>query len=139
MERDIETYFPLDLIDPGMRPSQFRQTLAKVLCKDTEATKADDDPRPLVCLVPGISGDEPALALFRASLTDALRLSVVEYPDWRAMARLGFRFESMVESAVSRMEAAMGNAAGPFRIAGYSFGGVVAIAAAAQLQRKGHE
>jgi acyl-coenzyme A synthetase/AMP-(fatty) acid ligase/thioesterase domain-containing protein len=130
------TFLPMDLLRADMRPSDMVRAIGEAeRAGRHEARAVAGDARPLVFLAPGLNGDEPLLALFRAELAPALRCAVAEYPDWPAMARQGFGFGDLVEAVAAQVEPGAG--AGPVRLAGYSFGGHVAFAAAVRLRQRG--
>ena len=90
-------------------------------------------PRQPVFLFPGLNGDEPLLALFRAELAADVNFVTMSYPDWRTHLRAEYTFESLVEELASQIA----DQAVPIRLAGYSFGGLVAAAVAARLRTQG--
>jgi thioesterase domain-containing protein len=120
---------PLDLFTGDMQP----EDLIRILEEFEQRRTADPaiDRRPTVFLFPGLDGDEPRLANFRAMLEDRLRFVIVDYPDWPEMVRRGQGFAALVDHAVSQITAAQ--PAGALLLAGYSYGGDVAFAATARL------
>jgi thioesterase domain-containing protein len=95
------------------------------------------DPRPTIFLCPGLDGDEPRLAGFRAELSDRIRFVLIEYPDWPEMVATGQSFDWIVEAAAASIVGIQGS--GAVRIAGYSFGGDVGFAVASRLIAMGRE
>lgn len=123
------TFLPLDLFNMGMRPSEMAAAISALLREDAAAA----DTRPPVFLFPGLNGDEPLLALFRADLSAELRFTTLAYPDWRRQVLQGAGFEALVDELAARVA----READPIRLAGYSFGGLLAAAVAARLHAAG--
>ena len=122
---------PLDLFTGDMNADDFIH-----IVEDFERQSGGSchvDGRPTIFLFPGLDGDEPRLANFRAELSDRFRIILIEYPDWPEMVRRGQSFDVLIELAVSQITATQPH--GPLLLAGYSFGGDVAFAAATGLLR----
>jgi acyl-coenzyme A synthetase/AMP-(fatty) acid ligase/thioesterase domain-containing protein len=126
------TFLPLDLFTVGMRPSEM---VAAIEQAGRPAAGGAPDDRPPLFLLPGLNGDEPLLALFRADLAPPLRCVTLRYPEWRELARPGYSLDQLAES-LGRQIAAMAGGE-PVRLAGYSFGGGVAAAVALHLRQHG--
>jgi amino acid adenylation domain-containing protein len=86
---------------------------------------------PLVFLFPGILDDDPALARFRAAFDKQIRFRLIDYPPWRDTAAANGTLDSIVDTAVARICAEP--ACEVYRIAGYSFGGIIAFEVARRL------
>src|SRR5439155_1645301 len=98
---------------------------------------APDDERPPVFLIPPIFGDEPNLADFRRSLSEHVWLQTLELPDLGCPASL---LSDMVTTGhFVATEIARRLPQGDILLAGYSFGGCVAIEAAALLVAQGRQ
>ena len=131
VESIVGRRLPLDLFHPDM---QLDDVVSLVTRPIPERTATDRrDPRPMLFLLPGLDGDEPRLANFRAELDDRIHFVTIEYPDWTEMAN----FEAIVAVAISQIAAQA--TTGPLRIAGYSYGGDVAFAVASRLLEMGRE
>jgi acyl-coenzyme A synthetase/AMP-(fatty) acid ligase/thioesterase domain-containing protein len=126
------TFLPLDLFSPDMRPSEMAAAIAHA-----GAAAPPAPGRPLVHLLPGLNGDEPLLSLFRADLADRLLAVTPPYPDWREQRDATASLDELADGMAARIAAEVPD--GPIRLAGYSFGGVVAAAAAARLVAAGRD
>jgi pimeloyl-ACP methyl ester carboxylesterase len=115
-----------------MNPEDLVRTLQSSL--DTLAADGIDC-RPTIFLLPGLDGDEPRLAAFRAALSDQMHFVLIDYPDWPEMVEHGRSFDIMVEHAISQIIAAVPT--GDLLLVGYSYGGDVAFAAASRLVEVG--
>jgi len=91
--------------------------------------------RPRVFLLPGIFGDEPPLADFRAALDDRLDFELLDYPDIDGPSDEIRDFDRIVGSALERIRSL--RPTGDVHIAGYSFGGLVGFVTARRLQEEG--
>lgn len=118
---------PLD----RMRPDMTLDELVEALAATPEPTAAG----PRVFLLPGINGDGLSLAEFRRGLAGVLDIELVALPGidapaavLRDMAATGAAVASFIDTA---------QPSGPLLLAGYSFGGSVALAAAAHLVASG--
>ena len=127
------TFLPFDIFAPDMRPSELARAIGRA---GQQAAPPPDASLPTLFLLPGLNGDEPLLAMFRADLSDRLRVVTLGYPSWRQSAgREGL--EWLADRLAARI--AKESPPGPVRLAGYSFGGVVAAAVAAKLLATGRE
>src|SRR5918993_1427676 len=91
---------------------------------------------PQVFLLPGIFGDEPRLADFRAALTGRVAFELLDYPDIDRPSTEIRDFDSIVARTVQRIRSLQPS--GEVHIAGYSFGGLIGFAAACRLGAEGH-
>ncbi len=128
LETLLDRRLPLDLFTSDMH---IRDAVVAIEHAPRKQDQSEGDERPTVFLFPGLGGDEPRLAQFRAALQDRIRFVVITYLDWADMVRRGRRFDALVEVAVSQITAAQPG--GRLLLAGYSFGGDVAFAAARRL------
>jgi thioesterase domain-containing protein len=81
-------------------------------------------------------GDAVGLARFRMLLKTKIRFALIQYPDWREMIDSGGSFDALANSAVTQI-CAKCLEADPILLAGYSFGGLVAMEAARRLLERG--
>ena len=130
LERAIGRPVPLDLLHPDATPASLAAGLA-----GRGADEAAGDGRPTIFFLPGIGGDEPMLAAIRQALASRARFDALAYPDPPAEAPP--RLETMVAAMCERIRAAQ--PAGPIALAGYSFGGVLAVEIARALKARGRD
>ncbi len=118
-----------------LRPSDMARALDRCLCKPADGDDAEAVPD--VFLLPAIGGDDPRLVNFRALCRSALRVELVELGDWPELIAPGFDLSALVGSLAERI---MNRApAGPLRLAGWSYGGHLAVAVASALCEAGCE
>ncbi len=125
---------PLDIFDADMRPMEFAEAIEQATAA---AYQSVADERPIVVIFPGMNGDEPRLAAFRGGLAAHLRFLTISYPGELAVIEPGFCFETVIEAALAQI--AQLPATDRLRLAGYSFGGTVAYAAARRLHALGRD
>jgi oxalate---CoA ligase len=121
----------MNVLDSEPTPAQLIAALEQQLRAKAEAPNA-----PLVFLMLPAGGDLPGLARFRAVLKGKIRFVLIQYPDWREMIEAGGGFDALANSAVAQICAKCPEA-DPILLAGYSFGGLVAIEAARRLLDRG--
>lgn len=90
---------------------------------------------PKVFLLPGIGGDEPPLADFRAAIADRVHFELLNYPDIDRPSAEIREFDGIVRQILDRIREIQ--PLGEVRLAGYSFGGQVAFAVACKLRELG--
>lgn len=84
-----------------------------------------------------MGGYDPNLIEVGNACQEAVRTAQISYPSWRALHDAqDFDFEALVSDAV--MQITGRGPAGAILLAGYSFGGTVAFAAATRLRDTGH-
>ena len=131
LEAALGRKLSFDLLRPDMTVVQ----LAAVLASPVPAREPVRREVPTVFLFPGMFGDEPRLADFRRSFGGRLQFALIEHPEVTSPRRvLGD------VAATGRIGAAAVSAHqpyGPLHLAGYSFGGGVALEAARHLQASG--
>jgi acetoacetyl-CoA synthetase len=93
--------------------------------------------RPTIFFFPGMLGDVPASARFRARLAPQAMLAPLRYPDLAAVAGHPPTVEELGCAMADDIEELQ--PAGPVRLAGYSFGAAVAAETAQQLVDRGRE
>lgn len=140
LEEALGAALPLDLFDLQSTPSSIATAIERTQQTDFSAASDTAPEKPAtVFFLPPATGDLPTLARFRAELKDKIRFIVIRYPGWREMLRAGANFDVLVESAVAQIRSEVGSTKGPCLLAGYSFGGFVAQAAASRLTKEGHQ
>jgi acyl-coenzyme A synthetase/AMP-(fatty) acid ligase/thioesterase domain-containing protein len=128
------TFLPFDIFAPDMRPSEMAAAISRA---GRQPPVRPDAALPTLFLLPGLNGDEPLLGMFRADLAERLCVVTLGYPGWRRSTGREGELERLAEGLAARI--AREAPAGPIRLAGYSFGGVVAAAVAGKLLAAGRE
>jgi acyl-coenzyme A synthetase/AMP-(fatty) acid ligase/thioesterase domain-containing protein len=138
IEEDLGLRLSTDVLSVGMTASTLCAAIAQFIdqAPQGDPSPTADDRRITVFLMPGIVYDEPDLARFRLALRDRIRFVVIGYPNWREMIAAKAEFEAVVSDAFSQILTHCGDH--PICLAGYSFGGFVAFAAAHRLIATGH-
>jgi thioesterase domain-containing protein len=117
-----------------LRPSDMARALDRCLRKPAD-DDAGPEAAPDVFLLPAIGGDDPRLVNFRAVCRSALRVELVELGDWPALITPGFDLAALAGSLAQQI---MDRApCGPLRLAGWSYGGHLAVAVASALCQAG--
>ncbi len=90
---------------------------------------------PVVFLFPGLSGDDKEISLLRIGCSSSLRFELIQLPDWSTIDYNHVNLDGLVSHCVAQIE--LGAPRGSILLAGYSFGGHVALAVAAALEASG--
>lgn len=133
VERGLGRDLPLDLFDAELRLPEIVAGIERLRAPPPEG----DPALPLVFFFPGIEDDTPHLARFRRSLNGKARFETIDYPDWPVMIGTGGGMDRLVELACARILALPAHC--PVRLAGYSFGAVVALALCKRLLAAGRD
>ncbi|MDB5797873.1 MAG: AMP-dependent synthetase [Paucimonas sp.] len=129
----------LDAMGRASRPSELEHALASEIAapSQTVSSVSRNPGAPLIYLVPGILGDDPMQLRFRAAFGDSVRFKLIDYPGWRDTMQSDCSFDAIVDAAFRQV------CADPpqqqYRLAGYSFGGIVAFELARRLVEAGHK
>jgi thioesterase domain-containing protein len=91
--------------------------------------------RPVVFLFPGLASDLAELSALTIGCGNALTAVPIGYPHWTEIRNRALRLDDFVAYCKRQIEAYP--AAGPGILAGYSFGGHMAFAVAAELEASG--
>jgi amino acid adenylation domain-containing protein len=126
---------PLDVLDEDTTPGDLIATIEKHLAQAGGNRDKEDSRIPVVFLLPGIQSDDPALARFRAAFGKDVRFKLIDYPGWRHMVAAGAGFDAIVDAVFAKICAEP--ACDVYRIAGYSYGGIVAFEVARRLASSG--
>jgi thioesterase domain-containing protein len=91
--------------------------------------------RPVVFLFPGLTGNAEELSGLRNGCGNMLSTVPIVYPHWSEIRSQGIGLDDFVAHCKAQIEAYP--ACGPRLLAGYSFGGHIAFAVAADLESSG--
>jgi thioesterase domain-containing protein len=92
---------------------------------------------PLVFVFPGLGGDDRELAAMRLGCAPAIRFVTVEFPDWTEMYSQSIDLDGLIARCMARINALAPE--GRLRLAGYSFGGMMAYQVAAAFAASGRD
>ncbi len=138
IEKILGARLSMDVLESCPTPSQLTAALEQQLhaLSGKPALRPNATSAPLVFLMPPAAGDLPILASFRAAFKDKIRFAVIEYPGWRKMIDAGAGFDALADAAVAQI-CAQSRENDICLLAGYSFGGFVAVEAARRLMQRG--
>ena len=125
LEEALATPLPLDLFEARSTPSSLARRLPQAPAAGTG---------PALVFMPGLGGDQASLASLRGELRGRRRVVAVRYPDWAAMMAPGYGFDTLLDAVMPQLAALQ---TPDLVLAGYSFGGVVAFAAARRMRQAG--
>jgi thioesterase domain-containing protein len=91
--------------------------------------------RPVIFLFAGLTGDLTELAALCLGCQDTLSTVTIDYPHWTEMRSRAMTLDDFVAHCRQQIEAHP--SPGPQFLAGYSFGGHIAFAVAAELEASG--
>jgi oxalate---CoA ligase len=133
IEKVLGAQLSMEALEAEPTPAQLTAALEQQIRSKIYAPNA-----PLVFLMLPAGGDLPGLARFRTILSGKIRFVLIQYPDWREMIEAGGGFNALADSAVAQICAQCRENDAIF-LAGYSFGGLVAIEAARSLLERGRK
>nr|WP_264185809.1 AMP-binding protein [Roseicella aerolata] len=124
MERRLGegTALPLEALGAEMRPSEMLGALTARLA----ARRVRTAPAGVALFLPGLTGDEPALARLRTELPPGIQPIVPRYPGWIDMSLRDLSMTDIAAAVFEQVERQL-DAPVPVHIVGYSFGGHVAV------------
>ncbi len=128
---------PLDVLNDGTTPGSLMAAIEQHLAQGAVRGAPAASGAPTIFLMPGVAGDEPLLARFRACCGDSIDFRTLVYPEWRETMDAGAGFAAIVDAVVEQICAEPGH--DTYRLAGYSFGGFVAYEAARRLVESGRK
>jgi len=134
LERQCRISLPLTPFSTDLRPSDMARTLDRCLAGRADETDATS---PVLFLLPGIGGEDPHLAPLPVACRPALRVKTVDPVDWPEMSLPGYSLPDLARSVASHI--ATQAPSGPLLLAGYSYGGFLAVVVAAALCALGRE
>lgn len=138
IEQTLHCKITLDALDEGTTPARLGQAIAHYFNRQTEPRiGASGASVPVVFLMPGILGDEPLLAQFRAALGAKIHFKVITYPEPRNEKGYETGLREIVDAAYAQICAEPTCA--PYYLVGYSFGGYVAFETARSLIDNGNQ
>jgi thioesterase domain-containing protein/acyl carrier protein len=129
LEAELGRSIPLDLLHPDASRRDFARHLV--------SQPAEVGQQARIMLIPGLLGDEPALAAFRRATADLAAYDLVEMPDIETDAAVLRDIPATAEKVADAIVARQPG--GPLVIAGYSMGGIVALEAAHDLRTRGRD
>jgi oxalate---CoA ligase len=138
IEKIVGERLSMEVLTLGSTPGQLTAALDQQLwaLSGRSALHVPSAKAPLVFLMTPAQGDLPGLARFRAECKDDIRFAVIEYPSWREMIEAGGGFNVLVDAAVAQI-CALSRENDLCLLAGYSFGGLVAVETARRLVERG--
>jgi oxalate---CoA ligase len=138
IENILGARLSMDVLVSGPTPSQLTAALEQQLgtLSDRPPLHPPSARAPLVFLMTPSEGDTPKLARFRTAFKDNVRFATIEYPGWREMIDVGAGFDVLVDAAVVQI-CALSPGNDLCLLAGYSFGGLVAVETARRLVERG--
>lgn len=125
---------PLDTMSENTTPSSLIATIRDHQGRLDQGTAEHSDV-PVVFLLPGIQSDDPALARFRAAFGKNVRFKTVDYPGWRQTVADGGKFDAIADAVFKTICAEP--VCDVYRLAGYSYGGLIAFEVARRLAASG--
>ena len=121
---------------PGRQPASKRDLPVSDSIHPAQCSATVTEPLPLF-LFPGMGGYDPKLVEVGIACQGAVTPVEIAYPAWRVLHNVrDFDFETLVADAVGQVTKR--SPACAILLAGYSFGGIVAFAAAARLRDAGY-
>ena len=136
IEEELGFKLGLDAMAHGSRPSSLERALTREIVQPRRLASVSSNPAaPLIYLVPGILGDDPMQLRFRHAFGSSVRFKLIDYPGWRETMQSDCSFEAIIDAAFKQVMAD-----GPqevYRLAGYSYGGIVAFELARKLVEAG--
>jgi thioesterase domain-containing protein/acyl carrier protein len=138
IENILGTQLSMAVLESDPTPSQLMAALEQQLRALTggPVLHSLSATEPLVFLMTPAGGDSPMLARFRAVFKDRIRFALIEYPGWREMIDAGAGFDALADAATAQI-CAQRRENELCLLAGYSFGGLVAMETARRLVKRG--
>jgi len=135
---DLETQcgisLPLAPFSSDLRPSEMARALDRCLRGLVDET---DTTAPMVFLLPAIGGDDPRLVDLRTLCRPALRVELVDLGDWPELLEPEFDVPTLARRLAARIATCAPS--GRLMLAGWSYGGFIAVAVGAALGEIGRE
>jgi thioesterase domain-containing protein/acyl carrier protein len=141
IEETLNASLPPEVFDQTTTPKALIDAINRLprgsSVREDSLKRGDELRLPLVFLIPGIGGDEPALARMRMDLKMRVRFVTTKYPSLSEMCAAEGRFDAMVEAVVQQIRL-VAKSDEVIHLAGYSYGGFVAWEVAANLIARGY-
>jgi acyl-coenzyme A synthetase/AMP-(fatty) acid ligase/thioesterase domain-containing protein/acyl carrier protein len=141
IEETLNVSLPPEVFDQTTTPKALIDAINRLprgsSVREDSLKRGDELRLPLVFLMPGIGGDEPALARMRMDLKMRVRFVTTKYPSLSEMCAAEGRFDAMVEAVVQQIRL-VAKSDEVIHLAGYSFGGFVAWEVASNLITRGY-
>jgi thioesterase domain-containing protein len=137
IEEELASRLPVDHLEFNMTPSRLTCIIQKLLQRSAGRLHAGDpvQHQALVFLMPPAHGYTQPLAQFRAALKDKIQFSVIQYPQMDELIEGSGKFDVLVDAAVAQIRERGDQEI--YHLAGYSFGGFVALEVARRLRGEG--
>ena len=138
IEQELGQKISMDVLQDSTTPSKLTADIERYLHGVVEGPSDSSvaTGTPMLFLMPGILGDEPLLAHFRATFGWNMRFKVIDYPEWRGQANThNNSFDAIIDAAFAQVCAEPSCTS--YALAGYSFGGYVAFETARRLHASG--
>jgi len=136
IEKSLGMQLFMHVLESDPTPSQLTAALEQQLFAFPSGAALDPPAAPLVFLMTPAEGDLANLAHFRFVLKDRIRFVTIEYPGWRELIDAGASFEALADAAVAQI-CRQSREDELCLLAGYSFGGLVALETARRLVERG--
>jgi oxalate---CoA ligase len=136
IEEQLATQLPMDHVEFTMTPNKLIYVIQNLLEHGSKQRRLAQQ-QPLIFLMPPAHGYTPSLAKFRAALDGRVRFEIIRYPQIDRFIDGGAEFDALVDAAVTQIFEK--GSQEEYYLAGYSFGGFVALETARRLLTAGHQ
>lgn len=133
LERAVRRNLSLEAFHSGLRPTEMAALLQP---EPREAASGQSD-LPVLFLFPGLGGHDPQIMKLGLACAAMVRIKRISYPSWKNVIDAPeFNFAALIRFVIAQIMPHLPGSSPLF--AGYSFGGIVAFAAAIELARAGY-
>jgi amino acid adenylation domain-containing protein len=138
IEDRLGVKLPFEALQEDTRPDTLATAIRALGTNLNDAAAPEEDAdMPVVFLFPGIQDDDPPLARLRMAFSRQVRFRLIDYPSWHEMVAAGGTLNVIVDAVMAKIHAEPPCAS--YRVAGYSFGGVIAFEVASRLIAAGQQ